>query len=251
MLRVNPEHIKRVEGRSVLPGPEAPVPVVALGRLLPPLVERPVEGPVPLVLLHAGGRRLAVAVDELIAEQECVVRPVGDGEDPIKHIAGAALLADGRIALVLDPITLVAAGLESDVGAGLTAGERRSGRPATRRVLVVDDSITTRTLEQSILEAAGYDVLTAVDGSDAWRVLQERGADLVVADIEMPRMDGFALCEAIRASKRFQQLPVVLVTALESPEHRARGLEVGADAYIGKSSFDQQHLLDTIRQLLD
>jgi two-component system chemotaxis sensor kinase CheA len=251
LFRVRPEEIKRVEGRSVLPGPEAPVPIVALARLLPPLVERPVEGPVPLVLLRAGGRRLAVAVDELVAEQECVVRPVGDGEEPIKHIAGAALLADGRIALVLDPITLVAAGLEAEVGAGLTAGERRSGRPVMRRVLVVDDSITTRTLEQSILEAAGYDVLTAVDGSDAWRALQEHGADLVVADIEMPRMDGFALCEAIRASKRFQQLPVVLVTALESPEHRARGLEVGADAYIGKSSFDQQHLLDTIRQLLD
>jgi two-component system chemotaxis sensor kinase CheA len=251
LFRVSPEEIKRVEGRSVLPGLEAPVPIVALARLLPPLVERPVEGPVLLVLLHAGGRRLAVAVDELIAEQECVVRPVGDGEDPIKHIAGAALLADGRIALVLDPITLVAAGLEADVGAGLTTGERRPGRPATRRILVVDDSITTRTLEQSILEAAGYEVTTAVDGSDAWRALQERGADLVLADIEMPRMDGFALCEAIRASKRFQQLPVVLVTALESPEHRARGLEVGADAYIGKSSFDQQHLLDTIRQLLD
>ncbi|HEX9728904.1 MAG TPA: response regulator [Gemmatimonadales bacterium] len=251
LFRINPEQIKRVEGRSVLSWAEGPVPIVALARLLPPLIERPLEGPIPLVLLRAGGRRLAVAVDELIAEQECVVRPVGNGEDPIQHIGGAALLADGRIALVLDPITLVAAGLEADVGAGLTAGERRPGAPATRRVLVVDDSITTRTLEQSILEAAGYDVLTAVDGSDAWRALQERGADLVVADIEMPRMDGFALCEAIRGSKRFQQLPVVLVTALESPEHRARGLEVGADAYIGKSSFDQQHLLDTIRQLLD
>src|SRR6266571_5365190 len=111
-------------------------------------------------------------------------------------------------------------------------------------------AIATRTLEQSILDAAGYDVLTAVDGGDGWRVLQEHGADLVVADIEMPRMDGFALCEAIRASKRFKELPVVLVTALETPEHRARGLEVGADAYLGKSSFDQQNLLDTITQLL-
>ena len=93
-------------------------------------------------------------------------------------------------------------------------------------------------------------MLTAVDGADGGRLLQERGADLVVADIEMPRMDGFELCEAIRASKRLKQLPVVLVTALETPEHRARGLQAGADAYIGKSSFDQQNLLDTIRQLL-
>jgi two-component system chemotaxis sensor kinase CheA len=82
-------------------------------------------------------------------------------------------------------------------------------------------------------------------------VLQEQGCDLVVADIEMPRMDGFALCEAIRASRRFARVPIVLVTALEHDEDRARGLEVGADAYIGKSSFDQHNLLDTIRQLLD
>jgi two-component system chemotaxis sensor kinase CheA len=93
-------------------------------------------------------------------------------------------------------------------------------------------------------------VLAAVDGADGWKVLQERGADAVVADVEMPRMDGFALCEAIRSAKRFKELPVILVTAMETPEHRARGLEVGADAYIGKSSFDQENLLATLRQLL-
>jgi two-component system chemotaxis sensor kinase CheA len=115
---------------------------------------------------------------------------------------------------------------------------------------VVDDSITTRTLESSVLEAAGYDVMTAVDGADGWRLLQERGADLVVSDVEMPRMDGLQLCETIRASSRFRALPVILVTALETPEHRARGLEIGADAYLGKSSFEQDALLTTVRDLL-
>jgi two-component system chemotaxis sensor kinase CheA len=117
-------------------------------------------------------------------------------------------------------------------------------------VLVVDDSITTRTLEASVLEAAGYEVVTAVDGADGWRVLQEVGADLVVSDVEMPRMDGLHLTEAIRASTRFRELPVILVTALERPEHRARGLEVGADAYLGKSSFEQEGLLNTVRELI-
>jgi two-component system chemotaxis sensor kinase CheA len=144
---------------------------------------------------------------------------------------------------------VVAAGLGSDVGPGITV-EPPPAAPVRRRILVVDDSITTRTLERSILEAAGYDVLTASDGADGWRVLQEAACDLVVADVEMPRMDGFALCEAIRSSRRHAGVPVVLVTALESHEHRARGLEVGADAYIGKSSFDQQSLLDTIQQFL-
>jgi two-component system chemotaxis sensor kinase CheA len=119
-----------------------------------------------------------------------------------------------------------------------------------RRLLVVDDSATTRSLERSLLEAAGYEVLVSPDGSDAWRLLQEAGADLVVADIEMPHMDGFALCRAIRASARFRELPVVLVTALESDEDRRRGLDAGADAYLLKSAFDQETLLHTIAKLL-
>lgn len=249
LLRVTSAEIKRVEGRDVLAAEGTPVPLVSLARILPPLVEKPVSGPVSVVLLRAGERRLAVAVDELVAEEEIVLQPVSRGNRRLPLLSGAALLGTGRVALVLDVAAVVAAGLGLDAG-GLTFEEATPARLAKPRILVVDDSITTRTLEQSILEAAGYDVLSAVDGADGWRVLQERGADLVVADIEMPRMDGFALCEAIRSSKRFKELPVVLVTALETPEHRARGLEVGADSYIGKSSFDQQALLDTIHQLL-
>ncbi|MEX2182617.1 MAG: response regulator [Gemmatimonadaceae bacterium] len=250
LLRVRPEEIKHVEARDVLATPEGPVALVALARLLAPLVGRPTAGALTVVLLRAGARRLAVAVDELIAEQEIVLRPLGGGRERLSHIGGAAILGTGRVALVLDPAEVVSAGLGLREGPGISVSDTEAAGPAKRRIVVVDDSITTRTLEQSILEAAGYGVRTAVDGADAWKVLQEHGCDLVVADIEMPRMDGFALCEAIRASKRFATLPVVLVSALETPEHRARGLEVGADAYIGKSSFDQQHLLDTINQLL-
>jgi two-component system chemotaxis sensor kinase CheA len=250
LLRVRPEEIKHAEGRDVIATPAAPVPLVALARLLPPLVERPVAGPLAVILLRAGERRLAVAVDDLVAEQEVVLRPLGRRREPLPHVSGAAILGSGRVALVLNAATIVAAGLGLGPGSGLAVAEAKPGGPAKRRILVVDDSITTRTLEQSIFEAAGYDVRTAVDGADGWKLLQEHGCDGVVADIEMPRMDGFALCEAIRGSKRFKELPVVLVTALETPEHRARGLEVGADAYIGKSSFDQQNLLDTISQLL-
>jgi two-component system chemotaxis sensor kinase CheA len=117
-------------------------------------------------------------------------------------------------------------------------------------LLIAEDSLTTRSLEKHILEAAGYQVVAAADGRDAWRLLQERGADLVVTDVEMPRMDGFALCEAIRRSPRFRELPIVLVTALESEADKARGLEVGADAYLLKSAFDQRKLLETIARLL-
>ena len=250
ILRVAPGSLRLTEGRHVLPTDAGPVPVVSLARLLSPLAERPlVDGPLALVLLLAGTQRLAVVVDELLDSREVAVRPVRSGENRAGPLRGAALLESGRIVLVLDPQAVVAAGLGSDVGPGITV-EPPPAAPVRRRILVVDDSITTRTLERSILEAAGCYVLTASDGADGWRVLQEAACDLVVADVEMPRMDGFALCEAIRNSRRHAGVPVVLVTALESHEHRARGLEVGADAYIGKSSFDQQSLLDTIQQFL-
>ncbi len=126
-----------------------------------------------------------------------------------------------------------------------------------RRVLLADDSITTRSLEKSILEGAGYHVTVAVDGADAWRLLQELGGsvDLVVSDVEMPNMADRpspgknTAVETIRASPRFQHLPVILVTGLARDEHRARGLAAGASAYLVKSAFDQQQLLDTIEQV--
>jgi two-component system chemotaxis sensor kinase CheA len=247
VLRVRPEDMRRGEGQDLLAG-ERPIPLVALARLMPPLPERPVSGVVAAAVLVAGERRLAVVVDELTEAREIMLQPLRHGPDPLPLISGAAMLDTGRVALILDPAAVVAAGLSLRTP-GVVRAEAAAG-PARRTVLVVDDSLTTRTLEQSILEAAGYDVVTAADGVEGWRAIQERGADAVVADIEMPRMDGFALCEAIRSAKRLTRLPVILVTALETPEHRARGLAVGADAYIGKSSFDQKNLLDTLRQLL-
>ncbi len=250
LIHVSPDAIKRAEGREVIATPDGPVPLASLARLLPPLVERPVTGKVPVVILLVGDRRLAVVVDDLIAEEEIVLRPLNVGRASLPYLSGATLLGSGRVALVLDPPAIVAAALGLGAGAGLTLADTAAEGPAKRRILVVDDSITTRTLEQSILEAAGYEVVTAADGVAGWKALQENGVDLVVADVEMPRMDGLALCEAIRGSKRFKATPVVLVTALETAEHRARGFDVGADAYLAKSSFDQQNLLDTLAQLL-
>jgi two-component system, chemotaxis family, sensor kinase CheA len=121
---------------------------------------------------------------------------------------------------------------------------------ARPKVLVVEDSITARTLLKSIIEAAGYPVTTAVDGVDALTALRTRDFGLVVSDVDMPRMDGFELTARIRDDQRLAELPVILVTALESREDRERGIDVGADAYIVKSSFDQSNLLEAIRRLL-
>jgi two-component system, chemotaxis family, sensor kinase CheA len=248
LIRIRPEQVRQVEGRPVVPLGDAPVQLVSLAQLLgPPLHARPPSILVPAIVLESGGDLVAVTVDELVEEGEIVVRPLDD-RVVVPHVTGGSLLASGRIAIVLSPDSLVQAAITRRGDAPSFAAA--AGAAAPRHILVVDDSITTRTLEQSVLEAAGYLVTVAVDGQDGWERLQAGGLDAVVADVEMPRMDGFELTRKARASKRFAELPIVLVTGLESADDRARGLEAGADAYIEKSSFDQTTLLDTIRQLI-
>jgi two-component system chemotaxis sensor kinase CheA len=116
-------------------------------------------------------------------------------------------------------------------------------------VLVVDDAVTTRAMERGLLELAGYQVKVAVDGVDAWTTLKTERFDLVVSDVDMPRMNGFELTQRIRADETLQDLPVVLVSALEGREDQERGIEVGANAYVVKSSFEQSNLLEIIHRL--
>ena len=251
MLRVPHADLVVSEGRAAIVTPAGPVILAGLAGVLG-LTTPPEEGSfaTAIILDDATGRRIAIRVDELLDETDVVVRPIrAQGEQPSRHVTGAALLPSGEIALVLNVSAIVtdAAG-RSDVTS--TAAAARSMRTARKRVIVADDSITTRTLEQGVLEAAGYEVMTGFDGAEGWRLLQEFGADIVVADVEMPRMTGLEFCRAIRASTRFANLPVVLITGLESPEDRMRGLDAGADAYLGKSSFEQAALVDVVRNLL-
>jgi two-component system chemotaxis sensor kinase CheA len=253
LMRVRQEDVRSVEGRSVLALSTGLIPLTSLAHLLGPPLTDPAPGAVMnVIVLAAAGRRLAVVVDEMVEERDIVVRPVEHaGDDAGAHFSGAALLDGTRVALVVNAAALVGTAGRGDGRApsiGLSADARAPAREW--HVLVVDDSITTRTLEQSVLAAAGYRVTTAVDGAEAWRLIQDGGIDLVVSDVEMPRMDGLALTEAIRGSPGHATVPVILVTSLDKPEQRARGLEAGADAYIMKSSFDQDTLLGIVRQLL-
>jgi two-component system chemotaxis sensor kinase CheA len=247
LVRVAPEQVRHLGGRLVLPVGGRPIPLVSLAAVLgPPLHPRPLSIVVPAVLLESGDETVALMVDELVDATDIVIRPL-ERRAAVPHITGGALLATGSIALVLTPGSIVQAALRRTGEPGFADA---SGATAPRRVLVADDSITTRTLEQSVLEAAGYLVTLAVDGEDAWEKLQAGGTELIVADVEMPRVDGFELCRRVRASQRFAEVPIVLVTGLESAADRARGLEAGADAYITKSGFDQKSLLDTIQQII-
>jgi two-component system chemotaxis sensor kinase CheA len=253
LTRVRADDLGSAAGRDVLLSKGPPIPVASLADVLGVRGEAPRQqdnGKVPLAVVTSGSRQVAFVVEELVGERELVVKSLGPRLAGVRHVAGATVLPTGRVALILNAADLVQTALGLPYRPGL-AGVREQQLPERRRrLLLAEDSVTTRSLEKSILEAAGYEVAAAVDGGEAWRLLREKGADLVVADVEMPRMDGFALCEAIRESKRFRELPVILVTARESDRDKARGLEVGANAYLPKSTFDQRQLLEVIAQLL-
>ena len=249
--RIGSDEVRVVDGASVLPDMDSPIPLASLASLLgaPFVDDKPSDGKVVAIRLESGSRRMAAVVRDVLDEREVVMRPLdvaGGGRK--SFLAGATLLPDGNVALVIDVPALLSR--SADGSARGSVGFASAKAVTRRRILVVDDSITTRSLEESVLTASGYDVETAVDGVQALELLQHGEWDIVVSDIEMPRMDGIELCRRIRESPGTQALPLILVTSLDKPEDRLRGLEAGADAYITKSSFDQDTLLDTIRQLI-
>jgi two-component system chemotaxis sensor kinase CheA len=249
LLRVEAKALRILEGKPAVLVQGTPLPVVMLARILElgaPSLDP--EARLPLVVLSVRGRRVAVGVDELIAQDDVLLKPLGRRLRRVRGVSSAIILPDGRLCLVLNPQELLAAALELPEAPGFLQAAQQA--PTRRRLLLADDSLTTRTLERNILESAGYEVMTASDGRAALELLEKHGADLVLSDVEMPEMDGLGLVSAIRASARFRATPVILLTALDAPDHRQRGLDAGADAYLVKGAFDQTRLLDTIRQLL-
>jgi two-component system chemotaxis sensor kinase CheA len=252
VARVDPRKIVRVDGRPTLTSAAQPIPVTTLAALLgPPFTEAPDVAMLQVVVLESAGHQVAIVVDDLHDERELVLRSLDHaGSNAAEVTVGTALLGSGEVALVLNvPVLLAQASGDTAHHSGPLAISETVER-APSRILVVDDSITSRTLEQSVLSAAGYEVVTAVDGAEAWRTIERQEFALVVSDVEMPNLDGIGLCERIRASTSHSSLPVILVTSLDEPAQRARGMEAGADAYITKSSFDQDTLLDTVRMLI-
>jgi two-component system chemotaxis sensor kinase CheA len=200
----------------------------------------------PAIVVESLGRRLALICDELLGEEEVVIKSLGTVLAAVPGYLGAAILGDGRIALVLDPNHLLKAPGET---MALDRPNETSERPPGQ-VLVVDDQFSARELQRSILEVAGYEVEVARDGREALRRIGELAdLDLVLTDVQMPEMDGFELLEAIRADEKHASLPVVIVTTLGDESSRKRGAEAGADAYVVKNEFDQEALLETVERL--
>jgi two-component system, chemotaxis family, sensor kinase CheA len=202
------------------------------------------------VVLSSGVERIAFVVDEVVDEQEVLVKTLGKQLARVRNVAGATILGTGKVVPILNAADLMRSAVRASADwmpAAAGTGDLAEQRKA---VLVAEDSITSRILLRNILEAAGYQVETAVDGIDAFTKLRGGEFDLVVSDVEMPRLDGFGLTARVRADSKLADLPVVLVTALDSREDRERGIDVGANAYIVKGNFDQSNLLSVIERLI-
>lgn len=254
---VSPREIFAMEGRDTLMHEGAPISVARLEHLLelPEPARRPgdqadrgVPRHQPCMILVSGEDRFGVLVDQMLDEQEVVLKPLGSLLKRVRNVSGATILGTGEVCIVLNPADLARTVRRMKAQSVIKTSTPEAG--PVRTLLLADDSITTRTQEKRILESAGYRVVTAVDGLDAWNKLQTGRFDGVVSDVEMPNMTGLQFTARLRQEAVFRDLPVILVTSLSSDEDRRRGIEVGANAYLTKPTFDQRVLLETLERLI-
>jgi two-component system chemotaxis sensor kinase CheA len=246
------QEIKSIQGRQAVVHQEEILPVRSLAATLGwqernggPLK----EGRALIVILQAGERKVGFLVEDILGELEIVSKDLGTHLRKVDYVAGATILGSGEVAIILDVPQLLWRG-HVEVRTKVGVPEEEVSSTLGQLILVVEDQVVTRQMEKSILEAAGYQVVTAENGLDALNRLGQQDFDLVLTDILMPKMDGFTLTRKIRSNEKTKDLPVVVVTSMESEEDKRRGLEAGANAYLIKSSFDQKHLIETIETLL-
>ena len=256
LARLVPESdIFALEGRETMILDGQPVSVVKLADLL----ELPPRGILnssksmntsclPCIILQVGEERLGILVDALVDEQDVVLKPQSKLLKRVRNVSGATILGTGEVCMVLNPHDL----LKSVRKPGKSIAPSKLQPESDRKLLIllVEDSIATRTQEKRILENAGYEVVTAVDGLDGYNKLRTRNFDAVISDVQMPNLDGLGLVTKIRQHKEYSELPIILVTSLASDDDKRRGAEAGANSYIPKSSFNQDLLLQTLKRLI-
>ncbi|GBG13058.1 two-component system, chemotaxis family, sensor kinase CheA [Novimethylophilus kurashikiensis] len=249
-VRVPRTDVEFLEGMQTLRIDGDAVPIISLAVTLgldTPAID---DDFVKAVVLGEGDKKIAFSVDAVLHEQEVLVKSLGKQLVRVPNIEAATILGSGKVVPILHVPDLLKSALHPMPVIQHKFQPAQSPPAAPKRVLVAEDSITARSVLQSLLEMGGYQVTTAVDGADAWEKLKGGHFDIVVTDVEMPHMDGIDLTERIRRDSRFAHIPVVLVTSLESQQDRQRGMTAGANAYIVKRSFEQSDLLGTIAQLV-
>ena len=254
-IRIKPEEIKTVENKSIIPFNGQPVSLVALSDILGlphhPLPDLKTKNfTMPVVILGNGKKRIACIVDHVTNEQDVLVKHLGKQLLRIPNISGATILGNGQVVPILNINDLISTSSEESISLAMGKKIDMEKKGIQKSILIVEDSFTSRTLLKNILDSSGYKVSTAIDGEDGFQQLKQGNYDAVISDIEMPKMNGFELTRRIRETETFADKPVILVTSLDSRQDREKGIDVGADAYIVKSSFDQSNLLEVLKKLI-
>jgi len=253
MVRVSPEDVVQLEGRQHFWHDGRHVSLISASQLLQRPEGSREDAGIALVLIRERDNLYGVAVDRFIGERTLVVMPLDPRLGKIRDVAAGALLDDGTPVLILDVEDLFSS-IAKLLGSGhLDRVDRRSQgaqEAARKRVLVVDDSLTVRELERKLLLSRGYAVAVAVDGMDGWNALRAEHFDLLITDIDMPRMNGIELVTLVRRDSRLRTLPVMVVSYKDREEDRRRGLDAGADYYLAKASFHDEALLDAVQILI-
>ena len=258
---ISQDEIFAIEGRDTISLEGQPVSVARLSDLLEldsPRLQSPSsekdQKNLPCIMLKIGEEWLGLLVDALLDEQDVILKPQSKLLKRVRNVSGATILGTGDVCIVLNPLDLMKSVRRSGTQASPTASFIPSVAVTEAKkkpvVLLAEDSIAIRTQEKRILESAGYEVVTAVDGLDGFNKLKTRSFDAVISDVQMPNMDGLTLTARIRQNKEYNELPIILVTSLASDEDKRRGAEAGANAYITKGTFNQEVLLETLKRLV-
>ena len=247
---MNPSAVLSVDGRESIPIGGRPVSLASLSRVLGLRAPSGGEDEAPggaAIVIQVSGARIAFRVDDVLGEQEVLEKSLGTQLLRVRNVSGATVLSTGELVPILNPADL----LRSAALGPAPIEERPAARSERQReILVADDSVTLRMLVKNILETAGYKVTTAVDGAEALAALRAEDFDLLISDIDMPKLDGIALCSKLRGFAATADLPILLLSSHDSREARKKGIDAGADAYISKSGLDQGNLLEVVGRLV-
>lgn len=248
VLRIKKTSIKTIENKETIFFNQQTLALVALSNILSLSSNADRSEYLIVLVLRSGENKIAFIVDNVISEQEVLVKSLGKQLVRVRNISAATILGSGKVIPILNIADLIKSAIKQP--GSYQSLNIQEANIVKGTILVAEDSITARMLIKNILEMAGYKVKTAVDGLEAFILLKNEEFDLVVSDIEMPRMNGFELTTKIRQDKKLADLPVVLVTSLDSRQDREQGIDVGASAYIVKSDFEQSNLLAVVEKLI-
>jgi CheY-like chemotaxis protein len=251
VIAASADDLEEVHHRPALRARGERIPIVELGAILGRSV--PMTDPIRAIVVGENGRRVALAVSGWEGDQDVVVKPLGELLEAERLFAGACLLESGELTLVLNPATVTAQALDADLRAGWRF-RQRPGVAAQRRgqrILFAEDSAVTRSMILRVLSELGYQVTVARDGREALELLEERGADLVLTDLDMPVMNGDELVRRVRGSEAWRRLPVLVLSTREGEADRRRALDAGADDYLLKGEGWEATLREALRRKLE